>query len=398
MTTLAEFMILFGADNRPPLLDKDLYDSWKSIMELYMQNREHGRMILESIEHGLLIWPMIVENGVTRKKKYEELSATEKIQADCDLKATSIILQGLPSDVYSLVNHHRSPQYGSIHPTQHYSTTYPSTPRAITYPSAPYPNAYSSTVHQDAYRSGLAVLMFKQGDDPIDAINKMMSFLSIVVTSRFPTTSNQLRNSSNPRQQATVHDGRVTVQSVQGRQSSFVADPRVAKCPSTQTGITHNATYQADDLDAYDSDCDDISTAKAVLTANLSSYRLDVHSEAPHSENTHNDMLNQKQTTPDALPEGECGFEQTKAIFLKEIIPLIKTLRDIFNVFDKDPLNEDIVNIVVNSSVNMNDSMNYVENCNKCLELEAELIKQHNMVEKDEYNRLLKIFSKLEQH
>ncbi|GKG14079.1 hypothetical protein Tco_0351039 [Tanacetum coccineum] len=55
--TLAEYMIFSGADNRPPILDKDLYDSWKSRMELYMQNREHGRMILESVEHGLLIWP-----------------------------------------------------------------------------------------------------------------------------------------------------------------------------------------------------------------------------------------------------------------------------------------------------------------------------------------------------
>ncbi|GKB06786.1 pyruvate, phosphate dikinase regulatory protein, chloroplastic [Tanacetum coccineum] len=52
----------------------------------------------------------------------------------------------------------------------------------------------------------------------------------------------------------------------------------------------------------------------------------------------------------------------------------------------------------VNSSVSMNDYVNYVEMCNKCLELEAELIKQHNMVEKDEYNRLSKSFSKLEQH
>ncbi|GJZ17972.1 hypothetical protein Tco_0554095 [Tanacetum coccineum] len=69
--------------------------------------REHGRMILELVEHVPLIWPTIEENGVTRTKKYEELSATEKIQADCDLKATNIILQGLPSDVYSLVNHHR---------------------------------------------------------------------------------------------------------------------------------------------------------------------------------------------------------------------------------------------------------------------------------------------------
>nr|GEU82368.1 hypothetical protein [Tanacetum cinerariifolium] len=53
--TLAEYMILSGADNRPPMLDKDLYDSWKSRMELYMQNKEHGRMILESVEHDPLI-------------------------------------------------------------------------------------------------------------------------------------------------------------------------------------------------------------------------------------------------------------------------------------------------------------------------------------------------------
>ncbi|GJT53892.1 hypothetical protein Tco_0988946 [Tanacetum coccineum] len=66
--TLAEYMILSSADNRPPMLDKDLYDSWK---------------------------------------KYAEFSATKKIQADCDIKATNIILQGLPTDIYSLVNHHR---------------------------------------------------------------------------------------------------------------------------------------------------------------------------------------------------------------------------------------------------------------------------------------------------
>ncbi|GJW06155.1 putative ribonuclease H-like domain-containing protein, partial [Tanacetum coccineum] len=42
-----------------------------------------------------------------RDKKYIELIDAEKIQADCDLKATNIILQGLPPDVYALVNHHR---------------------------------------------------------------------------------------------------------------------------------------------------------------------------------------------------------------------------------------------------------------------------------------------------
>nr|GEW80027.1 hypothetical protein [Tanacetum cinerariifolium] len=105
--TLVEYMILSGADNRPPMLDKDLYDSWKSRMELYMQNREHRRMRLESVENGPLIWLTIEENGVTRTKKHAELSAAEKIQADCDMKATNIILQGLPNDIYSLMNHHR---------------------------------------------------------------------------------------------------------------------------------------------------------------------------------------------------------------------------------------------------------------------------------------------------
>ncbi|GKE98687.1 hypothetical protein Tco_0022038 [Tanacetum coccineum] len=94
--------------------------------------------------------------------------------------------------------------------------------------------------------------------------------------------------------------------------------------------------------------------------------------------------------TPDALTEGEWGFEHTKVVFQKEIIPFLKTLKDIFNDFDEDLLNEkqfsiendrlldliisqDIVNNVVNSSMDkntsvkvnssvvMNDSVNYVE-------------------------------------
>nr|GFA81113.1 hypothetical protein [Tanacetum cinerariifolium] len=74
------------------MLEKDMYDFWKSTMELYMMNRQNGRMILKSIEIGPLIWPTIEENGVTRPMKYFELSPTDAIQADCDVKATNIIL------------------------------------------------------------------------------------------------------------------------------------------------------------------------------------------------------------------------------------------------------------------------------------------------------------------
>ncbi|GJS50644.1 hypothetical protein Tco_0624006 [Tanacetum coccineum] len=61
-------------------------------------------------------------------------------------------------------------------------------------------------------------------------------------------------------------------------QLAFLTDPGVADGQVAQT-ITHNATFQTDDLDAYDSDCDDISSAKAVLMANLSSCDSDVLSE-----------------------------------------------------------------------------------------------------------------------
>ncbi|GJS02558.1 hypothetical protein Tco_0319066 [Tanacetum coccineum] len=107
MTTLADKAILSGAHNRPPMLEKDMYDSWKSIMELYMMNRQHGRMILESVENGPLIWPTIEENGVTRPRKYSELTLADAIQADCDVKATNIILQGLPPEIFALVSNHR---------------------------------------------------------------------------------------------------------------------------------------------------------------------------------------------------------------------------------------------------------------------------------------------------
>ncbi|GJR74116.1 hypothetical protein Tco_0086481 [Tanacetum coccineum] len=141
------------------------------------------------------------------------------------------------------VSPYQSPQYGSPYQSQQYSTHQSSTPLSITYPS----NDYQSSIHHNVYSpsssipqleyaptvnqqsefsqpdSGLIVLVFQKGDDPIDAINHMMSFLTAVVTSRYPTTNNQLRNSSNPRQQATINNGRVTLQPIQGRQTSLAA-------------------------------------------------------------------------------------------------------------------------------------------------------------------------------
>ncbi|GJS25981.1 hypothetical protein Tco_0486601 [Tanacetum coccineum] len=168
--TLAKYMILSGADNRPPMLDKDLYDSWKSRMELYMQTREHGRMILESVEHGPLICPTVEENGVIRTKKYDELSAAKKIQADCDMKATNIILQGLSADIDSLLINDMNIYKMKMEQFQVNTKFLNSLPLEWSF----------------------AVLVFSPGDDPFIVLYKE-SLSNCCSFSRFLTTNNQLQ-------------------------------------------------------------------------------------------------------------------------------------------------------------------------------------------------------------
>ncbi|GJT62775.1 hypothetical protein Tco_1006308 [Tanacetum coccineum] len=118
--TLAEYMILSGADNHPPMLDKDL------------------------------------------TKKYAELSPAKKIQADCDMKATNIILQGLPADIYSLMNHHRVAK--------------------DLWERVQLLMQDTSLTKQE--RECFAVPVFSLGDDLIACLNKGMAFLMVVASSR----------------------------------------------------------------------------------------------------------------------------------------------------------------------------------------------------------------------
>ncbi|GJR46724.1 retrotransposon protein, putative, ty3-gypsy subclass [Tanacetum coccineum] len=107
MTTLADKSLLSGGDNKPPMLEKHLYDLWKSRMELYMMNRPHGRMILASVEKGPLVWPSITEDGVTRLKDLKLTPAEINSSKICDISNKNIILQGLPTEIYALVSQHR---------------------------------------------------------------------------------------------------------------------------------------------------------------------------------------------------------------------------------------------------------------------------------------------------
>nr|GFB22382.1 hypothetical protein [Tanacetum cinerariifolium] len=68
-------------------------------------------------------------------------------------------------------------------------------------------------------------------------------------------------------------------QVLQEEELDFLADPGTVESSSNQTVITTNTAYQADDLDAYDSDCDELNSAKVFLMANLSHYYSDTLAE-----------------------------------------------------------------------------------------------------------------------
>ncbi|GJV98950.1 hypothetical protein Tco_1554202 [Tanacetum coccineum] len=81
-------------------------------------------------------------------------------------------------------------------------------------------------------------------------------------------------------------------QELDEEQLAFLADPGIPYGQAIQTTIPQNVAFQTDDLDAYDSNCDDISSAKAILMANLLSYGSNVLFEVPHSITYQNDMIN----------------------------------------------------------------------------------------------------------
>nr|GFC84274.1 hypothetical protein [Tanacetum cinerariifolium] len=103
---MSENVIAAWADNRPPMLEKSMYNSWQSHMLLYIRGKEHGKDLLDLVLHRPFQYGTVVENGITRPRTYEELTDKEKIHDKCDIRATNIVFQGLPPDVYNLVNHH----------------------------------------------------------------------------------------------------------------------------------------------------------------------------------------------------------------------------------------------------------------------------------------------------
>ncbi|GJV61226.1 retrovirus-related pol polyprotein from transposon TNT 1-94 [Tanacetum coccineum] len=117
MSSMSEDIQCAGSDTRPPMLDRTDFESWQQRIRLYCLGKDNGENIMKSINEGPFHMGTVsdviaggtegaVQQGPVRARVLNDLSAEEKERYKADIRATNILLQGIPKDIYSLINHY----------------------------------------------------------------------------------------------------------------------------------------------------------------------------------------------------------------------------------------------------------------------------------------------------
>ncbi|GJZ67292.1 hypothetical protein Tco_0630532, partial [Tanacetum coccineum] len=88
---LSEDIQCASSNTRPPMLDRTNFASWQQCIRMYCWGKENRVNILKSIDEGPF------QMGTFRETLAE---------GNEDIRATNILLQGLPKDIYTLINHY----------------------------------------------------------------------------------------------------------------------------------------------------------------------------------------------------------------------------------------------------------------------------------------------------
>ncbi|GJZ06896.1 retrovirus-related pol polyprotein from transposon TNT 1-94 [Tanacetum coccineum] len=117
MSNMSEDIQYAGSDTRPPMLNRTDFESWQQRIRLYCLGKDNGENIMKSITEGPFQMGMFRETiaegaegalhlGPERVRVFTDLTAEEKERYKADIRATNILLQGIPKDIYALINHY----------------------------------------------------------------------------------------------------------------------------------------------------------------------------------------------------------------------------------------------------------------------------------------------------
>nr|GEX07101.1 hypothetical protein [Tanacetum cinerariifolium] len=251
--------------------------------------------------------------GPEQPRVYSNLSPEEKDRYNADIRATNILLQGLPKDIYTLINHYTDAKeiWDNVKMLLEGSELTKEDRESQLYDNFEHFRQHKGETIHDYYvrfaklindMRNIKMTMSRMQlnskfvnnmlpewglfptDNLIENLTNTLSLLTQSYKTFLPQTNNKLRTSSNTRIQSTVQDGRVVAQNVQGRQSRdeeqllFLAggqdnaiDKDVDEQPIQDLALNVDNVFQDDDCDAFDSNIDEAPTAQTMFMANLSS-------------------------------------------------------------------------------------------------------------------------------
>nr|GEV36083.1 hypothetical protein [Tanacetum cinerariifolium] len=230
MANLSEDIQCVGSDTQPPMLDSTNFASWQRRIRLYCQGKKNGVNILKLIDVGPFqmgtVRETLVEGtvgaphlGPKRPRVYSDHSLEEKDRYNADIRATNILLQGLPKDIYTLINH-----------------------------------------YTDANDICDNVKMLLEGSELRKEDRE----------SQLTSTTSKTKMLLMQTQENGVALDEEQLLFLTGEQDNAI-DEDVDEQPVQDSALNLDNVFQADDCDAFDSDVDEASMAQTMFMANLSS-------------------------------------------------------------------------------------------------------------------------------
>nr|GEW37230.1 integrase, catalytic region, zinc finger, CCHC-type, peptidase aspartic, catalytic [Tanacetum cinerariifolium] len=280
------------------MLDKTDFASWQQRIRLYCRGKENGVNILKSIDEVPYQMGTVQETlaegiegapqfGPERPRVYSDPSPEEKDRYNANIQAINILLQRLPKDIYTLINHYTDAKniWDNVKMLLEGSELTKEDRESQLYDDFEHFQQHKGEFIHDYYVWFAKLIN--------DMRNIKMTMFRMQLNSMF--VNNMLPE--------WVQDGRVVVQNVQGRQNrgqgmnpqgggaagygggqtrvrnvnqgqarpDNAFDDDVDEQPVQDLALNVDNVFQADDCDAFDFDVDEALNAQTMFLANLSS-------------------------------------------------------------------------------------------------------------------------------
>nr|GEY42452.1 integrase, catalytic region, zinc finger, CCHC-type, peptidase aspartic, catalytic [Tanacetum cinerariifolium] len=389
--------------------------SWQQRIRLYCRGKENGVNILKSIDEGPYqlgtVREALAEStegtpqfGPERPRVYSDLTSEEKDRYNTDIWAANILLQGLPKDIYTLINHYTDAK--DIWDNENkMMLEYFSQPTVdplalmsnVSNPQHHPPSSSTSSSTQDP--QPLADSSLSPAESLIENLTNTLALLTQSYKTFLPQTNNQLRTSSNARNQATalgfqnpcylkkaqqlepkLYDGSVIQKTnaivisdseetlmledesrskmLQKQKDPMMSEKKVNTklvdyaalnqvLQDFETRFVPQTKLSAEQVfwsqNSVNSKEPNLSTRPTIVEVPKELSKVSMVNSSLKKLKFHLanfDVVVKEKTTATAIAEGTWGFEHTKACFRDEIIPFVKALKDLFNSFDQFLIDE----------------------------------------------------------